>query len=275
MHHHFLIADRVVRVKDDSLAALMAGFECDSERTSALGSWNQEPICSIEKASAVPQHGVECLNLSHDVSHVLTLTRHGSAVLLADDLFENVTVRARRDEGLSDLLLLASYSRLAYYRTVFVHGALIDVPGIGGVMFIGRSGVGKTTQAELWKTHCGAEILNGDKVFLSVKEEYPNEIFAYGSPWNGSSPYRENKRVKLRAIVHLTRDAQYSIRHLSDPEALITYMPSVFLPNWDTRLTEAVMDTLDQMMPRVPIYCMSCGMDRSGIDMVGSVLTNG
>jgi hypothetical protein len=28
------------------------------------------------------------------------------------------------------------------------------------------------------------------------------------------------------------------------------------------------MDTLDLMMPRVPIYRMSCGMDRSGVDML-------
>jgi hypothetical protein len=40
------------------------------------------------------------------------------------------------------------------------------------------------------------------------------------------------------------------------------------MPNWDIRLTENVMDTLDLMMSRVPIYRMSCGMDRSGIDML-------
>ena len=51
-------------------------------------------------------------------------------------------------------------------------------------------------------------------------------------------------------------------------EALVTYLPSVFMPNWDTRLTEQVMDTLDLMMPRVPIYRMSCGIDQTGVDML-------
>jgi hypothetical protein len=68
--------------------------------------------------------------------------------------------------------------------------------------------------------------------------------------------------------VYLERSEERVIRRLDDVEALFTYMPSVFMPNWDTRLTEQVMDTLDMMMPRVPIYRMSCGLDVSGPAML-------
>ena len=268
MNNRFLIADQTVQVEDSALSALLAGFESDSENQSASGPCDQEPICSVGIASIPPLHGVEQLDSDYDVRHVLTLTRHPDAVLLADDLFTRVTLRSRYTEGLSDLLLLAVYSRLTYYHTVFVHGALIDDPELGGIMFVGRSGVGKSTQAQIWNLLRRAEVINGDKVFLSVKPEAPDEIFAYGSPWMGSSPYRVNKRVTLRAIVYLERAEENSICKLEDPEALMTYMPSVFMPNWDIRLTERVMDTLDLMMPRVPIYRMSCGMDSSGLVML-------
>lgn len=273
MYTTFLIADHLVRVADDCLSALLAGFECDSERTSAPDSWNQEPICSIARATTPPQHGVERLDSDFPVRHVLTLTRDSSAVLLADDLFEQVTVRGHQDKGLSDLLLLAVYSALTYHQTVFVHGALIHVPNWGGIMFVGRSGIGKTTQAELWEKFGGAEIINGDKVFLSVKPANTHDIFAYGSPWRGSSPYCVNRRVPLRAIVNLQREKEKYIRRLDDLEALVAYMPSVFMPNWDTRLTEKVMDTLDLMMPRVPIYQMSCMPDETAVGMLRGALS--
>jgi hypothetical protein len=268
MHNRFLIADHAIEVEDDTLSALLVGFECNSENQSALGPCDQEPICSVGVASVPPIHGVEQLDSDFPIQHVLTLTRFPDAVLVADDLFQRVTLRSLDREGLADLLLLATYSRLSYYHTVFVHGALIDDPDLGGILFVGRSGVGKSTQAELWKLLRGAEVINGDKVFLSVKPEYPNEIFGYGSPWAGSSPYRVCKRVSLRAIVYLERSEERVIHRLDDVEALFTYMPSVFMPNWDTRLTEQVMDTLDMMMPRVPIYRMSCGLDVSGPAML-------
>ena len=264
----FLIADHTVRVEDDTLSSLLTGFECDSERKSASDPCDQEPICSIRIASVPPLHGVEQLDAGFPAGHVLALTRYPAAVLVADDPFERISLRTYRNEGLADLILLAVYSRLTYYQTVFVHGALIQDPELGGILFVGRSGVGKSTQAEIWKILRGAEVINGDKVFLSVKPEAPDEIFAYGSPWTGSSPYRVNKRVPLRAIVYLERAEEKELRRLDEPEALVTYMPSVFMPNWDTRLTEMVMDTLDLMMPRVPIYHMSCSMDGSGVDML-------
>lgn len=268
MPNHFLIADHVVRTEDDILSALLTGFECDSERTSASDPCGQEPICSVGVVSVPPIHGVEQLDSDFPVRHVLSLTRFHDAVLVADDLFERGTLRGYHPKGLEDLLLLAVYSRLTYYRTVFVHGALIHDPVLGGILFVGRSGVGKSTQAEIWKLMRGAEVINGDKVFLSVKPESPHDVFAYGSPWTGSSPYRVNKRVTLRAIVYLERDDEAQLHRLDDVTALMTYLPCVFMPNWDTRLTENVMDTLDLMMPRVPIYRMSCGMDRSGVDML-------
>lgn len=270
MNHFFSIVDQPIRTADDTLARLLCGFEDDSDRASTPDGQPQGSICSVFRSKSLKQHGVECMTAAHPVVHVLGLDRDGTAVLQADDTFERVTVRAGTDRGLSELMLLAVYSRLTYFRTVFVHGALVDLPGVGGLLFVGRSGVGKTTQARLWAQYRGAEIINGDKVFLSLRPECPGELMAYGSPWTGNSPYRVNKRVSLRAIVSLTRAESDGIRHLSDAEALVTYMPAVYLPGWDMRLTERVMNTLDAMMPLVPIFEMSCHINEAAVDMVAN-----
>ena len=275
MSQCFRIADYIFQAADDPLAHLLFGFECETDRKSASDASAQEPICSIYSSSGVSLHGVESLTPDYPVSHVLGLTRDASAVTLADDLFERITVRARGAEGKREAMLLGVYSRLAYFRTLFMHGALIDVPDYGGIMFIGHSGVGKTTQAVLWSKHRGADIINGDKVFLGLREECPGELLAYGSPWMGSSPYCLNRRVPLKAMIHLTRSDKKGIRLLSELEGLSVFMKATFLPNWDVRLTEQVMDSMNDMLPLVPIYDMSCEPDETALSMVEKALLIG
>lgn len=275
MIEEFRITDYILRVADDALARLLLGFEYETDCKSASDASAREPICTIYPSSGVTLHGVESMTPDHPVSHVLGLTRDMTAVVMADDLFERITVRAFRPDGCREAMLLGFYSRLAYFRTLFMHGALIDVPGYGGIMFIGRSGVGKTTQAVLWNKHRGADIINGDKVFLGLRDECPGELLAYGSPWTGSSPYCLNRRVPLRAIIHLTRSDEKGIRLMSELEGLSVFMTATFLPNWDIRLTERVMDSVNDMLPLVPIYEMSCEPDETAVSMVEKVLLGG
>ncbi len=263
----YLLTDRHIQVADEALARLLFGFEDAPNRMSASDGLLQEPICSVCRMAQTGQHGVESLTAAHPVTHVLSLTRHQAAILMADDSFEHATLRGASDEALSELMLLAVYSRLAYFQTVFVHGALVDVPGVGGLMFVGHSGVGKTTQAMLWEAYRGADIINGDKVFLAMRPDAPQTVLAYGSPWRGSSPYCINRRVPLRAIIVLRRRPEKYIRRLTELEALSAYVPHIFMPGWDPRLTACVMETLDTMIPLVPVYEMSCAPDVTAVDM--------
>ncbi len=220
------------------------------------------------RSTLPPQHDVERVAAEHAVGHVLTLGRAPGALLAAKDDFSEVTVRAEEEGHLEELMLVGVYSRLAQYRTVLVHASLVDIPEVGGLLFVGASGVGKTTQAVLWALHRRAQIINGDKVFLGLREDAPGKVMAYGSPWKGSSPFSVNRRVPLRAIVALERRQESYIRRLSDMEVLMSYVPRVFMPGWDPRLTEQVMGTLDEMLPLVPVYEMSCRPDVSAVDMV-------
>ncbi len=272
MYFDFLIADHVIRTQDSAVAGFLAGFECESESKSASDGKCQEPICSVFGTSGLSQHGVEWMTPGHPVSHVLGLTRDHSGVLMADDCFERMTVRTKREEFVGEVLLPGVYSRLIYFGTTFHHGALIHVPDYGGIMFVGPSRIGKTTQAMIWEMLRGAEIINGDKVFLGLRAEHPGEIMAYGSPWEGSSPYRVNRGVPLKAIVSLKRQPEKYIRPLTVEEALTVLLFGTYMPNWDDRLTARVMDSIGEMLPLVSAYEMSCLPNGSGVDMVAGMI---
>ena len=263
MNPYYLIADHLVQVADGRLGRLLFDFQADP-----AGIHPSDTVCTVNLALPVGIHGVLSLTPEHEVSHVLTMERDATATLMADRDYRNVTVYTRMEYKLMEDLLPGLYSRLIYYRTAFAHAALVDVPGFGGLMFVGDSGVGKTTQAVLWNKHRGAEILNGDKVLLGLRDTAPGQVLAYGNPWKGSSPYCVNRSVPLRAIVSLVRREETYIRRLSDIEAAAAYIPRVFMPSWDDRLTEALMETLDVMLPLVPVYEMSCLPDESAVEAV-------
>lgn len=265
-----MIADQIIQIADGGLRRLLFDFLLPDN------VWvdPQRILCRVNVGNATHVHGIRSLHASHPVAHTFTNDLDPFGLLLTDENYENMTVFNRREEKLVDTMLVGVYSCLIPHRTVFVHAALIGLAGYGGILFVGDSGVGKTTQAQLWAQYRGATIMNGDKVFLALRSDVPEKILAYGSPWTGSSSYRVNTRVPLRAIVSLVRRESRAIRLLSDSEAMRAFVPRIYMPGWDDRLIETVMDTLDAMLPLVPVYEMSCLPDASAVEMLERVLLN-
>lgn len=246
------IANQAIQTADGSFCRLLSGFTAESSGLT--------PICRVERTVGVNQYGVIHLTpTDFKVAHTFSLTTDPTVFMMSDREYTRSEIFAHHpsDKSLKNLLLTAIYSRMAYYQTALAHASLVEAEG-GGVMFIGPSGVGKTTQAILWEKYLGAEIINGDKVFLTYENGY---VIGHGSPWNGSSPYIVNKSVPLRGIVVLTQAAENHIRQLSAVETLGAYVPHIFLPQWDKVLTDMVLQTVCAMLPLVPVYALSCRPD--------------
>ena len=103
------------------------------------------------------------------------------------------------EEIFLELFIVGFYSYMSLKNTLLMHASAVSYEG-NGIVFTASSGVGKTTQAELWAKYKNAKILNGDKVFLKREQD---GIHAWGSPWKGSSPYALNDSAKLRAANEL------------------------------------------------------------------------
>lgn len=99
------------------------------------------------------------------------------------------------------------FSSLLFYDALILHGAVVELNG-KAYIFSGRSGIGKSTQAELWKKFNGARILNGDRVIL---RRVNGEWLAFGTPMCGSSDICEQFSLCIGAIAFLEQGKNNSV----------------------------------------------------------------
>ncbi|MDR0397082.1 MAG: hypothetical protein LBH66_07250 [Oscillospiraceae bacterium] len=150
---------------------------------------------------------------------------------------------------------------LLCHGVIMLHCSLIATER-GGIAFTAPSQTGKSTQANLWRDHRGARIINGDRAILRA---HPDGIYAYGSPWAGSSEIYENERVKLSALVALAQSPVNTVRPLKHTEALQYILAGTSLPLWDERLFDLGMATVERLITDVPTPLLSCTPDERAI----------
>ncbi len=158
------------------------------------------------------------------------------------------------------LPLAALCSRFSYYGAVLVHSSFVKYRD-KGVLFTGYSGVGKTTQAELWEKFLGAQIVNGDKTFV---RETDGKFSAYGLPWKGSSEYCVNTKADLNAVIVLRQSNKNRITPLGI-EAAEYFMPHIFFPHWDKICLNNALDVFDKLLKSVPVWLLECRPDEESV----------
>lgn len=149
-----------------------------------------------------------------------------------------------------------------------LHCATIDDGG-RGVLFLGPSGIGKTTQAERWAEFRGASIINGDVGFVQRTER---EYIAWGTPWHGSSPYCLNASVPVKALVVLKQAQENKLRELTGFEKVAEVSGSVFYPTWLEDGMELCTDTLNHLLTDLPVYRLDNRADREAVELLAKEL---
>ena len=165
-----------------------------------------------------------------------------------------------------ELFLAGFYSFAALHGTMLIHASAVKYQD-KAVLFTAPSGTGKTTQAELWKKYAGAEILNGDRVFIRSSGE-DEKLYAWGSPWAGSSPYIVNDCAELAAIVVLRQAKVNRIRRMEIPEAMPELSDNSFLPMWDAACLDGMLGVMDRVLGSVPVYMLECRPDEGAVNAV-------
>ena len=102
-------------------------------------------------------------------------------------------------------------------RGIFtLHSAAVQTR-FGAILFCGRSGIGKSTQANLWKEYENALILNGDRCAVGFVDGAAN---AFGLPFCGTSGICLNFSLPIAAIISLGQAPENRITRLSGVRAL-------------------------------------------------------
>lgn len=149
-----------------------------------------------------------------------------------------------------------------------LHAALVRTD-VGGILFSGPSGIGKSTQAELWCRHRSAVQLNGDRPILSrIKDGW----LGWGSPYAGSSRCHINDSCPIHAIVMLRQAPQCSLRRLSVREAFRAVWFGLAVNHWDADQVRRASDLALELICAVPVLEFSCTPDLQAVEYLEQTL---
>ena len=203
-----------------------------------------------------------CCVRKTDLGQMEYMLVNGTEILLVDDGWSRGRLVFQEDLLKAEYLVMQMYYANAVQRGfVLFHSSLISFSGCG-LMFIGPSGIGKTTQAELWNKHRNARIINGDAVFV---QETQGKALGWGTPWHGSSPYCENASVLVSALVVLKQAGENMIRELNGFEKVTAVSRHIIYPTWLEGGMELCLETLDHLLTALPVYELSCRPDEDAV----------
>jgi hypothetical protein len=147
---------------------------------------------------------------------------------------------------------------------VCFHAACVSTDQ-GGILFSGPSGIGKSTQAQLWCDHRGAKLLNGDRPILQRTEQ---GFLAWGSPYAGSSKCHVNEAVPVSALVFLAQEPENRIRRLKPSEAFRRIYAGLTMYTWDREFMNRAVDLALELASTVPCLEFGCLPDETAVEFL-------
>lgn len=160
---------------------------------------------------------------------------------------------------------------LMHEHRMMLHAACVDTP-LGGLLFSGPSGIGKSTQADLWCRYADGHLLNGDRTILYEADEGWR---AYGSPYAGSSKCYVNENCNVRAIIFLQQASECSLRRMDSAEGFRRIYACLTVNSWDAEYVSAACDFAMALVTTVPVYELACTSDYNAVKMLKDELSSG
>lgn len=159
-------------------------------------------------------------------------------------------------------------SCLLQRKRLCLHASFVDTH-LGGILFSGVSGIGKSTQAELWCNYRRARQINGDRPILSKEE---NGWIAWGSPYAGSSRCYVNESSAVSAIVLLKQSPKCTLRRLKPSEAFRGVWAGLTIRSWDPAFVDSASLLAMDLVTAVPVYEFCCTPDEYAVNFLEAEL---
>lgn len=239
-------------VIDNSYTLFQKGESCDDEFS----------LTFLGESQAVSSYRITSFKV--DEGYIF---RYGSEVMAVDANWKKgVILPTFNCVDAQPFVVQMFLSHAVRRQMIQLHCATIDDDG-RGILFLGPSGVGKTTQAERWAQYRGSAIINGDIGFV---QRTPAGYTAWGTPWHGSSPYCLNASVPVKALVVLKQAPQNALRELTGFEKVREVSGSVFYPTWLEDGMELCTDTLNHLLSDLPVYRLDNRADEEAVRLLAA-----
>ena len=167
--------------------------------------------------------------------------------------------------GASELILR---NVMLFTGGIVFHSSALDDNG-KGILFVGHSGAGKSTQAELWSEEAGVTIINHDRNAVRIDDGKP---ICYGTPWGGTENITRNHSAPLSALILVEQAADNYIQEVTPMAAASILSACAYLPYWDASLMIRAMENLNTILKNVPVYRLYCRPEKEVVSLVRSVL---
>lgn len=183
-----------------------------------------------------------------------------SYIMEADESFGSIRARVKWTDryagvALTSMLRIAFAQAILPHNAVSVHSSAVVCDG-KAVLFMGKSGTGKSTHSALWIKHIpGTELLNDDNPIVRVVD---GAVMVYGSPWSGKTPCYKNASAPVAAMVKLKQGLHNCFEHKSDVAAFVALLPGCSVLRSSTALNEALYETLGLVTETVCVGELEC-----------------
>lgn len=159
-----------------------------------------------------------------------------------------------------DSMLRILFSQAAVSRNAFLLHASAVIADGRAVLFMGKSGTGKSTHASLWQAAFpGVSLLNDDNPVIRILPDAT--VTAYGSPWSGKTPCYRNVSAPVASFVRLRQAPDNIFRPLSDIDAFVAILPGVSVITHSRSLYDRVCSTVISAASAVTVGLLDCRPD--------------
>lgn len=157
---------------------------------------------------------------------------------------------------------------MALHGGVLLHSSFISYDD-KAILFTAPSQTGKSTQAELWRKHRGADVKNGDRSLIKITD---GVLRAYSLPYCGTSGICENYSAQIRAIVVLRQAPYNRISTLRPSEAFRHLYEGCAVNVWYSDDVRTICDIVENIISSVPVYLLECLPDSDAVETLANEL---
>jgi len=166
-------------------------------------------------------------------------------------------------------MLFASF--LSLHQGIALHAAGVVVDG-RALLFMGNSGVGKSTMARLWSAERDVTVLADDLIILRYEE---GRFIAYGTPWRGEPGLTSPASAPLARIYLIYHSKTNQLAALPAGARLAARLfNQSYPPYWLQEGLAAHIDLIERLALTIPCFELGFLPDPSVISYVRATCGN-
>lgn len=194
---------------------------------------------------------------------------NGNCLRIAEDfLSADCYVNGEIDQDIYELIRHGYKYRAIVDDVLIIHSSAINCHD-KGIMFIGNSGAGKSTQAELWKEHRDALVINYDQNAVLIQDD---QIIVNGTPWGGKEQYYTCENVPLYAIAYVQKAFYNKAVLLGKGDAFSTVLLNNYIFPFNRCIEEKYFNLISEIISRIPVYMLFCTKGIASVKTIEDII---